>query len=443
MVSQNLILNKVLNTRDLSIITLNNLTEKYFFNYKAEFLFIVNHYQKYNVVPDKIVFLNNFPDFDLQEVNEPDNYLLESLYKDYNTSYLATRFNNIKKMLENDKTDEALKYFMDSAEEVHTGAAISCTDILHNTDDRYQAYLDRTNDYSKFYITTGFEELDRILGGWDRQEEYGLIVARTNTGKSFVAIKMAVAAAKQGLKVGYYSGEMTSRKVGYRVDTLLGNISNGALIHGNLDINLQYQNYIKSLPAITGKLLILTPNDIAGPADIPALRAFIEKEKLDILFIDQISLLEDARHGKTPVEKVSNISKDIKNLQVMSRIPIIAVCQQNRTKNEDGSQDTTQIAQSDRLGQDCTVALFLDRDKNNKDMLKIYIGKSRDSVVGSTLCYQVDFNNGHWNYVPSEEDSIEMSDEKATELSNSYLETPDFAEAHESNNTPNFTWITQ
>ena len=46
MVSQNLILNKVLNTRDLSIITLNNLTEKYFFNYKAEFLFIVNHYQK-------------------------------------------------------------------------------------------------------------------------------------------------------------------------------------------------------------------------------------------------------------------------------------------------------------------------------------------------------------------------------------------------------------
>ncbi len=346
-------------------------------------------------------------------------------------------------MLENDKTDEALKYFMDSAEEVHTGAAISCTDILHNTDDRYQAYLDRTNDYSKFYITTGFEELDRILGGWDRQEEYGLIVARTNTGKSFVAIKMAVAAAKQGLKVGYYSGEMTSRKVGYRVDTLLGNISNGALIHGNLDINLQYQSYIKSLPAITGKLLILTPNDIAGPADIPALRAFIEKEKLDILFIDQISLLEDARHGKTPVEKVSNISKDIKNLQVMSRIPIIAVCQQNRTKNEDGSQDTTQIAQSDRLGQDCTVALFLDRDKNNKDMLKIYIGKSRDSVVGNTLCYQVDFNNGHWNYIPSEEDSIEMSDEKVTELSNSYLETTDLTETSESNNTPNFTWVTQ
>lgn len=441
MVSQNLVLNKVLNSKDMSLITVNNLTEKYFFNYKAEFLFILNHYQQYKVVPDKIVFLQSFPDFDLQEVNEPDSYLLESLYKDYNTSYLATRFNTIKKLLENNKTDEAVKYFMDSTESIQTGAAISCTDILHNTEERYSAYLERTNDYSKFYITTGFEELDRILGGWDRQEEYGLVVARTNTGKSFVAIKMAVAAAKQGLKVGYYSGEMSSRKVGYRADTLLGNISNGALIHGNLDINMQYQNYLKSLDAVTGKLLVLTPNDIAGPADVPALKAFIEKEKLDILFIDQISLLEDARHGKTPVEKVSNISKDIKNMQVMCKIPIIAVCQQNRTKNEDGSQDTTQIAQSDRLGQDCTVAIFLDRDKNNKDMLKLFIGKSRDSVVGNTLSYQVDFNLGKWNYIPSEEDSI-CTQEDYKKLEDSY--SMDYAPDNPGDDSiPPFDWTTQ
>ena len=47
----------------------------------------------------------------------------------------------------------------------------------------------------------------------------------------------------------------------------------------------------------------------------------------------------------------ANISKDIKNLQVMSRIPIISVSQMNRTKNDDGEQDTTQIGLSDRIGQ--------------------------------------------------------------------------------------------
>ena len=38
------------------------------------------------------------------------------------------------------------------------------------------------------------------------------------------------------------------------------------------------------------------------------------------------------------IAKVANISKAIKNLQVMKQIPIVAVSQMNRTKNEDKSQ---------------------------------------------------------------------------------------------------------
>ena len=52
-------------------------------------------------------------------------------------------------------------------------------------------------------------------------------------------------------------------------------------------------------------------------ATVSQLRAFIEKENLDILFVDQHSLLEDERHGKTPVEKAANISKSLKALQVL------------------------------------------------------------------------------------------------------------------------------
>jgi hypothetical protein len=119
MLSQNRILNKILSTKDFSIISLNNLTDKYFFNYAAEFNFIVNHYKAYNVVPDKVTFINTFPNFEIQEVTEPVTYLLEELFKDYNASYLATRFNTIKKMLEADKTSEAVDYFMKSTEQLH------------------------------------------------------------------------------------------------------------------------------------------------------------------------------------------------------------------------------------------------------------------------------------------------------------------------------------
>ena len=112
MLSQCQTLNKIINTKDFSLVSLNNLTEEYFFNYKAEFNFIKNHYDAYRNIPDAHTFLNQFPDFDLFEVNEPDNYLIEQLVKDYNQSYLAQRFNHIKKMLENDDVPSAMQYFL-------------------------------------------------------------------------------------------------------------------------------------------------------------------------------------------------------------------------------------------------------------------------------------------------------------------------------------------
>ena len=100
MTSQLQVLNKVLQTKDFSLIELNNLTEDFFFNYKAEFNYIKNHYEKYHSVPDKLTFISIFPEFDIIEVTEPDNYLIEQLYKDYNSSFIASRFNQIKKLIE-------------------------------------------------------------------------------------------------------------------------------------------------------------------------------------------------------------------------------------------------------------------------------------------------------------------------------------------------------
>ena len=128
----------------------------------------------------------------------------------------------------------------------------------------------------------------------------------------------------------------------------------------------------------------------------------MEKEKLDILFIDQLSLLEDMRHGRTDVEKAGNIIKDLKNLQVMKHIPIICVSQQNRTTSENGV-DTTQIANSDKIGQYSTVVIFIEK----KDfVMKLTIVKSRDSENGKVLTYNVDLNKGSFVYVPNEKDGI-------------------------------------
>lgn len=425
MTSQFQILNKILQTKDYSFITLNNLTAEYFFNYKAEYEFIKTHYETYHSVPDRLTFLNNFPDFVVQDVNEPNNYLIEQLYNDYNQSYLASCFNKVKKLLEADDTASAMELFQSSVQNLHVGSALQCTDIMSDTS-RYERYLDMIANQSKYFISTGFPELDKIITGIDRRNENMVIAARTGVGKSWLLLTIAAAASKQGLNVGIYSGEMSVDKVAYRIDTLLGKIDNRKISRGDLYYKDHYKNYLDSLKCSGfGAIKVLTPADIAGPATVDALQAFIEKEHLDILFIDQYSLLEDTSKVKATHEKVANISKAIKNLQVLKQIPIVSVTQMNRSKNEDKTQDTTQIALSDRIGQDATVILMLDKcdaeDTNHKGYYKVMLNlvKSRDGGDGRKLNYLWDFNTGDYKYISNNNDGV-TSEEDFEELENSY-----------------------
>ena len=431
MTSQFQVLNKILQTKDYSFITLNNLTDKHFFNYKAEYEFIKTHYETYHTVPDRLTFLNNFPDFAIQDVNEPNNYLVEQLYNDYNQSYLASRFNTMRKLLEADDLKGATQYFLASVENLHVGSALQCTDIMSDTS-RYDRYLDAGTNQTQYFISTGFKELDKIITGIDRRNENMVIAARTGVGKSMMLCAIAAAASKQGLCVGIYSGEMSVDKVAYRIDTLLGKIDNRKISRGDLYYKDHYKNYLDSLKCSGyGPIKVITPNDIAGPATVDALQAFVEKEHLDILFIDQYSLLEDTGRARAEHEKVANISKAIKNLQVRKQIPIISVTQMNRTKNEDKSQDTTQIALSDRIGQDATVIIMLDKhdteDVNYKGYYKftINIVKSRDGGDGRKLDYLWDFNSGIYRYISNDNDGV-TSEEDIEELENSYNVAPEY-----------------
>jgi KaiC/GvpD/RAD55 family RecA-like ATPase len=425
MIAQFQIINKVLQNKDYSFITLNNLTADHFYGYKAEYEFIKAHYNNYHTVPDRLTFLQHFPEFVIQDVNEPDNYLIEQLYNDYNQSYLATRLNNLKRLLEADDTAGALQYFQDSVEKLHVGSALQCTDIMSDTS-RYERYLDAGTNQTQYFISTGFEELDKIITGIDRRNENMVIAARTGVGKSMMLCAVAAAASKQGLCVGIYSGEMSVDKVAYRIDTLIGKIDNRKISRGDLYYKDHYKNYLDSLKCSNfGPIKIITPNDIAGPATVDALQAFIEKEHLDILFIDQYSLLEDTSRAKVEHENVANISKAIKNLQVRKQIPIISVTQMNRTKNEDKSQDTTQIALSDRIGQDATVIVMLDKQETEDPNYKGYykftmnIVKSRDGGDGRKLDYLWDFNSGIYRYISNGDDGV-TSEEDFEDMENSY-----------------------
>jgi replicative DNA helicase len=427
------IINKVLQTRDYSLIEKNNISEDFFFTYKAEFNYIKNHYKQYQVVPDKFTFLNVFPDWDIIEVNEPDSYLLEQLQKEYAIAAIATGFNNAKGAVESNNVDAAIEVLKKTTDGIKVKAAMTCTSLKGDLS-RYDRYLDRVTNHDNYYISTGFKELDDIIGGIDIENENMVIAARTGVGKTWTLLAMAAAGAREGKTVGIYSGEMTADKVFYRIDTLLGNINNTVITRGtDASAQRQYKQYLENIDTYCpGDIKVITPNDINGPATVDAIQAFIEKEGIEEMLIDQYSLLEDTSHAKAGWERVGNISKAVKNLQVMKRIPIISVSQMNRDKNEDGTQDTTQIGLADRIGQDATTIIMLERkivyeDEKEKtrikdDKLILNVVKSRDGGTGK-LEYHADFNNGRFVYL----------DPKAT-VDASYYETPTTGSSGSGNN---------
>ena len=207
------LLDKILQEGDASIITLNNLDESFFSDYIGEFRFIRTHLDQYGKVPDQFTFLSTFRDFDVVEVKETSKYLLDELYRDKNKRELAKTFNRVKDLLNQDKVDEAMNLYLNATDNITQAVHLESIDILRDTS-RYDAYIERSTDFTKFYVKTGFKELDEIIGGWDRQEELATIIARPNVGKSWILLKVAIAAAQQGLNVGLYSGEMSERKVG-------------------------------------------------------------------------------------------------------------------------------------------------------------------------------------------------------------------------------------
>lgn len=400
------LLNQILQTGDDSLLKVNNVDDSFFSDYKEEYRFIQDHISQYGNVPDRLTFAEKFPDFDWIEVKENPNYLIDELYKDRNKRSLAKIFNAVRDRINVGDVDGAISIYSTAVQDVVQATHIDSVDILKDTS-RYDAYIERTRDFSKYYVKTGFNELDELIGGWDRLEELATIVARPGVGKSWVLLKCALAAVEQGLRVGIYSGEMSELKVGYRFDTLVSHISNSGIIHGNSELMNQYKSYIDSLSQRfpSSCLKVITPKIIGHSATVTDLDGFVSKENLDILFIDQHSLMEDQRNAKDPVTRAANISKDLKNLQVLKRIPIIAVSQQNRSEIDTSSViDVSHIAQTDRIGQDSTIVIALEQKDH---VLTLHLSKSRDSGAGSKLKYAIDLDKGVFDFVPNEDDAIQ------------------------------------
>lgn len=223
------IINKIIKTADIDLVTNNNLTKEMFSEYEPEFEFIYNHYNKYGKVPDKETFLNKFPDFNLIEVMESDKYLIDKLNEEYLYKKTVPVIQQTAEIMKTN-SEEAVEYLLQEIPNLISIQKTEGVDIIQKADIRYNEYKEKLDGKTINYITTGFEELDTIFKGFAKGEELVVLFARIGQGKSWVLNKMLSHSWQIGMNVGLISPEMSSSKIGYRFDTLTEHFSNKNLV---------------------------------------------------------------------------------------------------------------------------------------------------------------------------------------------------------------------
>lgn len=403
------IISKILATKDSSILEDNLLTRDFFVGYENEYDFLVQHEKDYGAVPDKATFLSKFPDVELVEVTESDKYLVDTIREEYLYYKSVPVVQKIAELLKTD-SNAAAEYMIQAVKELQPTYRLGGTDIISQADERYKQFKDRKENQDEWFFTTGFEELDDLIHGIQREEELFVIFARTNQGKSWVLEKICTHIWELGFNVGYISPEMGANSVGYRFDTLHQNFSNRGLMWGKDDIDeAGYKDYIQNLKQNKNQFVVATPVDFDRKITITKLRNWVKENKLDILAIDGIKYLSDERYkrGDNLTTSLTNISEDLMALSIELHVPVLVVVQSNRSgvvaEDEDETPDLESIRDSDGISHNASKVLSLRQTKDG--VLKMGIKKSRFGSVGGKLNFHWDIDSGSFEFIPSEEDA--------------------------------------
>ena len=229
-------------------------------------------------------------------------------------------------------------------------------------------------------ISTGFKELDEKLIGWKRGEELIVFVARTGQGKSWMGLKFAMAAALNKERVGIYSGEMSLQQLQERI-----------LCCAKQKYTSTQEEALKFIRDNNLFIKVLTQKELRRRANVDDLEEMILKDKLTMLVVDQLSLMEDKSYkAGTPIrQQYGNISMDLFDLSSKYNIPIILLVQSNRQGTQEQNAPALEnIAESDAVAQNATRVISM---RNENNILTLRIVKNRYGKANLVQKYEIDF----------------------------------------------------
>jgi replicative DNA helicase len=238
-------------------------------------------------------------------------------------------------------------------------------------------------------VTTGFRDLDNMLGGLQKSDLV-ILAARPSMGKSSLMLDMVRSMALEKKKVAMFSLEMSQQQLVSRLLSSQSGVGLWEMRTGKLT-----DDEFSKLSEGTGILsdLDISIDDTPGANIVEvrtkARRLYME-QGIDAIFVDYMQLI----HGNTKegrVQEVTQISQELKNMARELRVPVVALSQLSR-KTEDRPDRMPQLSDlrdSGSIEQDADVVMFIHREDyydpetDKKGVAEIKIAKHRNGPTGS------------------------------------------------------------
>jgi len=247
-------------------------------------------------------------------------------------------------------------------------------------------------------VTTGWSDIDRIIGGGLGKSELGVVIAPTGAGKSMVLVHLGAQALKEGKTVVHYTLELQDTVIATRYDSCITGYPLSDII------NFKEEIY-EEIKDIDGSLVIKEyPTKSASTNTIRAHLSRLVKRGITpgMVIVDYADLLKPVQVRKEKREELGSIYEELRALSMEFQCPIWTASQTNRSGL---SAEVITMEQISEAFNKCFVADFIfsvsrtieDKQSNQG---KIFIAKNRNGPDGIVYNIFMDTSNVNIRILP-------------------------------------------
>ncbi len=248
-------------------------------------------------------------------------------------------------------------------------------------------------------IPTGFSDIDNILSGMQKSDLV-ILAARPSMGKSSLASEIAKnVAMNHDIPVGIFSLEMSVDQIVDRLVASISGINLWKLRTGKLKkdpADSDFDRIREGFGSLSGSPLYIDDSFSFNVMQMRTMARRLQADKgLGLIIIDYLQLMEPKNSSASPVQQMTEISRELKSLAKELNVPVIALSQLSRAPEQRTPQipRLSDLRESGSIEQDADVVMFIYRedyyreDTSRRNIADVIIAKHRNGPIGKAELY--------------------------------------------------------